>query len=157
MPYTIEAYYANPQGADSVLLSAAEELDGLVDDLAAAGPEDRDALLYLAGVEVPARELRVEVDGQASVGALSFTEDTGSTATWFSHSGHGGGGLTTLYADRVSRMPFPPDALLPLDTVRQALREFRRTGQRPTCVDWQPAGFQLAAAACALTWLQVPA
>lgn len=32
---------------------------------------------------------------------------------------------------------FPPDAVIPLEQVRDALLEFQRTGSRPTCVQWQ--------------------
>ena len=34
---------------------------------------------------------------------------------------------------------FPPGSELDLSTVEQAIEEFRATGTRPTCVEWQPA------------------
>lgn len=33
---------------------------------------------------------------------------------------------------------FPRSASLPLETVREAIAEYCRTGLRPTCVQWQP-------------------
>lgn len=44
---------------------------------------------------------------------------------------------TTLYIDNDTRTPFPADAALPVQHVLAALEEFRQTGERPTCVDWQ--------------------
>ncbi len=44
-----------------------------------------------------------------------------------------------LYIDSATLTEFPRDATLPLDTWRAALREFMRTGMRPTVVDWQPS------------------
>ena len=34
----------------------------------------------------------------------------------------------------------PSGAELPIATVHAALREYARTGQRPTCVEWVPEG-----------------
>ncbi|QIZ37196.1 Imm1 family immunity protein [Saccharopolyspora sp. ASAGF58] len=31
-----------------------------------------------------------------------------------------------------------PGAEVPIDIARNALRQFTTTGQRPTCVEWQP-------------------
>jgi hypothetical protein len=42
-----------------------------------------------------------------------------------------------LYVDKANRTPFPPDAVLPLARIREALSEFADTGRRPTCVRWQ--------------------
>src|SRR5688572_6027816 len=33
---------------------------------------------------------------------------------------------------------FPVDSEVPLDLVRQAIKEFLATARRPTCVQWQP-------------------
>lgn len=42
-----------------------------------------------------------------------------------------------LFIDRANRTPFPSDAALPLERIREALAEFAETGQRPSCVQWQ--------------------
>lgn len=41
------------------------------------------------------------------------------------------------YIDNDTKTPFPADAALPIDRILAALEEFRQTGERPTCVDWQ--------------------
>ncbi|GAA4879950.1 Imm1 family immunity protein [Saccharopolyspora cebuensis] len=33
--------------------------------------------------------------------------------------------------------PFPPRTELPIDLVLTAVREYARTGERPTCVEWE--------------------
>ncbi|MEU4801709.1 Imm1 family immunity protein [Actinosynnema sp. NPDC023587] len=48
-----------------------------------------------------------------------------------------------MFVDRVTERTFHADAVLPFNRVREALHEFRRTGERPTCVDWQPAPDQV--------------
>ncbi|SHG14564.1 Imm1 family immunity protein [Streptoalloteichus hindustanus] len=172
MTHTIEAFYANPRGVSPVLLSTAEELDQLVDDLFSGVPAGHpggdaahhtahDALLYLAGggVDVPDHELRVVIDRTARVGALSFVADaTDLGGTWFSRSGLRLVEPPTLYADCGSLLRFPSTSILALPDVRAALHEFQRTGSRPTCVDWQPAaGYLVAAARDAVFWLPTTA
>lgn len=88
--------------------------------IAVAIPERLGALLFLSPLswEEPA-------DGDTSTGVYATRGEQPTSDS------------PTLYIDNDTKTPFPADAALPIDRVLAALEEFRQTGERPTCVDWQ--------------------
>ncbi|WP_170176282.1 Imm1 family immunity protein [Lentzea flaviverrucosa] len=96
-----------------------EEPDTLI-KVAVAIPELQGALLFLSpqSWEPPA-------DGDDSTGVYATRGDQSMSDS------------PTLYVDTDTKTPFPPNSALPLARILAALEEFRQTGERPTCVDWQ--------------------
>lgn len=96
-----------------------DEPDTLI-KIAVASPERLGALLFLStqSWEQPA-------DGDTSTGVYASRGEQPTSAS------------PTLYVDNDTKNPFPADAALPIDRIFTALEEFRHTGERPTCVDWQ--------------------
>jgi hypothetical protein len=88
--------------------------------IAVASPERLGALLFLSpqSWEQPA-------DGDTSTGVYATRGERPAS------------GSATLYIDTDTKTLFPADATLPIDRIFAALEEFRQTGERPTCVDWQ--------------------
>ncbi|MCP2257491.1 Immunity protein Imm1 [Streptoalloteichus tenebrarius] len=92
----------------------------------------------------PEHQLKIDVNAPAGVGALSFTGDDPDhpgdgdyAGIWVTRNNQPPARAPRLYVDKASREEFPTDAVLALDTVRQAVHEFMNTGARPRCVSWQ--------------------
>lgn len=96
-----------------------DEPDTLI-KIAVANPERLGALLFLSpqSWEQPA-------DGDSSTGVYATRGEQPTSD------------VPTLYIDNDTKTPFPADAALPIDRIFEALDEFRQTGERPACVDWQ--------------------
>nr|BFE99296.1 hypothetical protein GCM10020241_09720 [Streptoalloteichus tenebrarius] len=87
--------------------------------------------------------MRMRSHSEMTVGAISFMGDDPDRPG----DEHAGAWVTTtdqpvrdapvLYLDKHVPVVFPADAVLPLDVVRRAVHEFRKTGERPRCVRWQ--------------------
>lgn len=95
----------------------------------------------------PDHEVKVDADRRAGAILCSGPADFAPDAT--TSGDHGGGWITlgqpghlpedapVLYMDKATRTKFPGNALVPLDSWKQALHELLATGKRPTCVQWQ--------------------
>ncbi|WP_143261336.1 Imm1 family immunity protein [Allokutzneria sp. NRRL B-24872] len=88
------------------------------------------------------RYVQIDVDHEREVGALHYVgpreeEDGAEVGTWVTKGKAREEGAPPLYVDRAAKREFPPNAGVPLDKLREALAEFRSTGRRPRCVDWQ--------------------
>lgn len=91
-------------------------------------------------LEIPDRMFKLDVD--RGFGALHYVGpdpagEAGSFGYWVTLAGEPVQNPPTLYVDKDNKTEFPPDAVILLDQVRDALLEFQRTGSRPTCVQWQ--------------------
>ncbi|GAA4008832.1 hypothetical protein GCM10022247_33810 [Allokutzneria multivorans] len=88
------------------------------------------------------RYVQVDVDYERKVGALYYVgpreeEDGAEVGSWATKGKAREEGAPPLYVDRAAKREFPHNAGVPLDKLREALAEFRSTGRRPRCVDWQ--------------------
>ncbi|ANZ41053.1 hypothetical protein BBK82_38820 [Lentzea guizhouensis] len=155
MTYTLDVWYHRADDTsgqdDPVAITSSAELEDLltyvlshpqphpprivVRERPAAGPHHGpDTLIKLA------------VAPLEQVGALLFlgpeswaptTDGDTSTGVYATRAETPVPGAPTLYVDNDTKTPFPAHAALPIPHVLAALEEFRQTGERPTCVDWQ--------------------
>ncbi|WP_327075492.1 Imm1 family immunity protein (plasmid) [Kitasatospora purpeofusca] len=128
-------------------LDSLEDVDVLIDELL-AGPVnenlaqiihlDRESIVLRdpgrPGTEIPDHELQVGVDRELQVGVLLFIDRSGNFVTAGPESSRNApeyylAGHWTQFRDQVE---------IPLDLVREAVKEFLSSGgQRPTCVPWK--------------------
>ena len=138
MTYTAEAYFKHDHSDKPIIVGTPEQMDAVIDALLAEPFDNSVAALYirerpLNTAGVPDHELLIAVNGIDQVGALCYRGEVTSTAK----------GAASKYDDVVyyymgSDRPFPRDSDLPLDTIRQAAREFLATGgERPSNLQWQ--------------------
>jgi hypothetical protein len=126
---------------DPVLLSTADDVDRLIDALL-AGPPLHDAahLVSRARPKTTAgwwdHELYVGVDRAAQVGALALSApEVGHIAS----AGAPGSRSGVAYHVACHWTEFPGDSEIPVALVREAMKEFLRSGGAvPTCIEWKP-------------------
>ncbi|KOV79882.1 hypothetical protein ADL03_35620 [Nocardia sp. NRRL S-836] len=134
----MEASYKH--GAGVRLLRGDDDIDSFLAELLGAGPDYRSATIYAvdeAAAEDPSHELVIGVDEATALGAVRYAGDDGE---WFSKGEkiNPDGVRFTYYG---TAHEYPADSEVPLDVVRQALRELlANEGKRPECVTWQAAG-----------------
>lgn len=87
------------------------------------------------GVHIGRRTIRFDVDTAGRVGAMVYLDAEQALMTLAQPQMRPV--VPNLYTDRLMRTRFPDHAVLPWSRVRQALHEFRQTGELPTCVEWQ--------------------
>jgi hypothetical protein len=137
MTFVLEASYKH--GVDVALLRNDEDIDGFVTELLNAGPDYQSATVYAVDEstdEDPTHELVVGVDQATALGAVRYAGDDGE---WFSRGEQvNPNGVRYLYFGTAHE--FPADSEVPLDLVRQALRELlANEGTRPDGLPWQAA------------------
>ncbi|MFE7564516.1 Imm1 family immunity protein [Kitasatospora sp. NPDC057500] len=128
-------------------LDSLEDVDVLIDELL-AGPVDENLaqIIHLdrevivlgdpagPGTEIPDHQLQVGVDKELQVGVLLFIDRSGNFVTAGAADSRNApeyylAGHWTRFRDQVE---------IPLDLVREAVKEFLSSGgQRPTCVPWK--------------------
>jgi immunity protein Imm1 of predicted polymorphic toxin system len=90
--------------------------------------------------------IKVDFAFSKRMGALLFVspeswqepeEGDTSTGIYVTRGESPGASTPALYIDKATKTLFPADAAIPFDRVLAALEEFRQTGERPNCVDWQ--------------------
>lgn len=97
-------------------------------------------------LHLPDHQIKFAADPVAGVAALyamgspSFVDradvtDRSPHRAWVSQGACDG--EVILWLDSDAGIRFPSDAVISLDKLREALHEFMRTGQRPTCLGWQ--------------------
>lgn len=132
----LDVYYARGHGQHPVTISTADDVDALVDRVCAESPERAPILMevHISG-DPYSQGLDVGVDGDR--GALRYSGRDWPEGIYSTGDGPvDGEPLRYFYMD--SDTEFPPNANVPLATVREAIREFLATdGARPTCVEWQ--------------------
>jgi len=139
MSHSAEAYFKHGQDEDPVILSSAEDVDRLLDDLLSGSWENSVAALYVVGrdnaVGVPDHELLVAVDPEnKSTGAFRYM---GGDGTYFTDNQSGAEGQT-LYYYMGSDREFPISSAIPLDELRLSAKDFLISGgERPSGVEWQ--------------------
>lgn len=137
MSFVLEASYRH--GTDVTLMRTDDDIDGFVAELLNAGPDYQSATVYAVDESAdddPAHELVVGVDQTTALGAVRYAGDDGE---WFSKGERvNPNGVRHLYFGTAHE--FPADSEVPLDLVRQALRELlANEGSRPESLSWQAA------------------
>ncbi|GAB3154883.1 hypothetical protein GCM10027290_50050 [Micromonospora sonneratiae] len=134
----VVAYFRHDLGA--VVITNDEDVDRLVDALLAEPFENSVAAMYSTARPklasgVPDHELLLAVNADDSVGGLRYMGD----GTWYS-KGTPSKHDEVYYCYMGSDRDFPHDSEVSLEQLRQAAREFLRSGgQRPTAIPWQPS------------------
>lgn len=156
MSYTLDVWYYRDNDSsrptnEPVAVTSSSDLKGLLDHVL-AHPQPHPPQIVarerpkVGPYDEPDTLIKVAVASSERVGALLFLSplsweqpadgDT-STGVYATRGEQSASDLPTLYIDNDTKTPFPADAALPIDRIFAALEEFRQTGERPTCVDWQ--------------------
>lgn len=133
----LDVYYIRGHGDTPIVVSTADEVDALIDQVSAESPEQAPILMEVHMSGDPFTQgLDVGVNGINGVLRYSgrdWPEGVYSTGGTSAESEP----LAYFYMDMWTE--FPSNSEVPLAVVRQAVREFLETnGGRPTCVEWQP-------------------
>ncbi|GDY33642.1 Imm1 family immunity protein [Gandjariella thermophila] len=149
MSFTIDVYYYGHEGDPAVpaVARSFEDLDRIVGQIAAVEQANPPVLVAQERPKYgprrkPDHQIKIDLNGWAQVGAISYVGPApdapeGAIGSWVTRADREIEAAPTLYLDKATRTEFPRNAVLPLDLVRQALQEFRETGERPSCVGWQ--------------------
>ncbi len=143
----LEAWWRDEHHQTPALLITFDDVDALIDTLREAEGHRNAARLALhpsvrpyTQHGVPDHELVVGVDRTEDVGSLRLTTPD---AVWYAHGKPRDDNQPISYQLLWDRQGFPPDALIPLDDIRAALKDFLvNSGRR------RPAG---------LHWIEWPA
>lgn len=138
MSFTITASYRNEE--DTMTLATEEDVSAFFALMLSQGASDPDntcAWLYvdqrpLDKTGLPDHEMRVGVVPGMSAWTLGFTDIRGSMYVKGRDSGLKEVPLFSQGHDE----SFPPDSLVDVDTVRGAILDTLRTGERPNNVEW---------------------
>ncbi|WP_353963235.1 Imm1 family immunity protein [Streptomyces sp. NBC_01549] len=139
----VEAYYRKEHAGNRSIICSAEDVDELIDSLLTAPAYHNMAELHsLERMPLPSgfpdHELLVGVDNNLQAGVLEFMDAEGNVVTLGSPEGRG----EVSYFIVGNATEFPDRSEIPIDLVRQAVKEFLASGgKRPTCVRWQVPEF----------------
>ncbi|TDU87004.1 immunity protein Imm1 of predicted polymorphic toxin system [Kribbella voronezhensis] len=140
MTHTAKAYFKRWHSGEPVSLTTADEVDQMLDALAAESWENSVAALYIDGrldrAGRPDHELQVAVDyADKTMGVLRYS---GNDGTYFSKGSTSSDGDSVLYYYLGNEREFPRNSVVPMEVARAAVKEFLQSGgERPTAVDWQ--------------------
>ena len=151
MSFTLDVYYWGQGGQrNPAVARSADELDRVLQDIGAS--EQPHSPVFVAQErpkwgrhQMDDHQVKIDVDTVRSLGAICFygphpeVPAGFEVAAWVSKTDAVLADAPTFYLDKATRTEFPADAVIPLSLVHQALQEFRVTGERPTCIDWQPS------------------
>lgn len=134
----VKAYHKHEHDADPLRLETAADVDQLIDGLLGEDYSHSVAALYVEGrlnsAGVPDHELLVAINNEdGGVGALRYMGGGGSYYTL----GAAMADKEVTYYYTGSDREFPADSEVPLAQVREAVKEFLVTSERPTSVGWQ--------------------
>lgn len=143
MSHSIEAYYRHEHDDRPVVIRTEADIDQLVDDLLAESFDHTQAALYLAERPLteqgyPDHDFRVGINAERKVGGLKFAGPVdGSAGVWYA-AGEQSQHSEVSYEYAGHPEEFPLDSELSLDQIRDAVKEFLRSGgERPTSVEWR--------------------
>jgi hypothetical protein len=140
MSHPVQAYFRHEHDEAPVVIGNADDADRLVDALLVEPFDNSMCTMYSTGRPelpdgLPDHEFAVAVNAEDGVGGLWYSGDDGS---WFSR-GTPSRHEQVYYCYMGSERDFPIDSEVPIETLRQAVREFLTSGgARPTCLTWQP-------------------
>ncbi|GIF17247.1 Imm1 family immunity protein [Actinoplanes teichomyceticus] len=134
----IEARYRKEHADNPAMLSSVEDVDRFVDALRDGSAGENLAQLHslsrpLLSSGCPDHELLVGVNGASNVGMLAWMDASGNFATLGVSEQQARG----TYSIMGEWTEFPEDVEVPLEVIRQAVKDFLISEGRPTCVEWQ--------------------
>lgn len=141
MRHRIKVRYRREHLREQAALSTAEDVDAMIDWLFLSPVDENMAQVHsterqLLPSGVPDHELMVGVNGSRLVGVLAFMGDGGLAFTLGSPEEERC--EQVAYWEIGHRREFPDHSEIPVDLVRQAVKEFLFFGgQRPECVQWR--------------------
>ena len=154
MSYTLGFWYYpdNQRAGDPVLVKSASELEQVLADILQQRVQPHPT--QVVGMELPKwgttnfpdRMFKMDLDPESTLGALHYSGPDNDSEdrefwSWASVSNEEIVGFPpVLYIDKDNRTLFPPRSVISLATITKALDEFRQTGERPTCIEWQSTG-----------------
>ena len=142
-----EAVYKRGQGRAPMMLESIDDGDQLVEQLRGdtkpnGVPHNLAQVYSLKREKLPSgqpdHELLVGIDADREVGILSFMDGTGNVVTV---GGAGPQFVEYFLTGNVTEFEAKKPMELPIETIRQALKEFLADGRRPASVQWQPLEF----------------
>ena len=134
-----EVYYEGAHADKPLVIETGEDVDALIDVLLANPPHRNLAEVHsLERGPLPSgwpdHELLVGVDTKRGMGVLEFGDASGNHVSMGSDEG----GSPLKYCIDGNPTEFPDWAEIPVELVRQAVKEFLGSrGRRPTCVEWR--------------------
>lgn len=154
MNLTLEFYYyRGTNRADKPVLARSEtEIDQVLADIIQQGVQPHPTqicapeLPTFGILDLPDRMFKMDLDPDSSLGALHYSgpdrdSDDREFWSWASVSNEEIVSFPpVLYIDKANKTLFPPRSVISLATITKALNEFRQTGERPTCIEWQSTG-----------------
>lgn len=156
MSFTLEFWYyakAGPlQSGGPVSAKSTSEIEEVLSNLLKEGAQPHPTqvvapeLPRFGILDMPDRMFKMDLDHESTIGALHYFgpdeyDEPGRFWSWASVSNEDlPSSPPVLYIDKDNRTPFPPRSALTLKTITKALDEFRQTGTRPTCIEWQSTG-----------------
>ncbi|MGZ0152005.1 Imm1 family immunity protein [Kribbella sp. WER1] len=134
----VKAYYKHEHGDAPLRLQTPDDVDQLVDGLLAEDYSNSVAAMYVEGglnaAGVPNHELLMAINNEdGDVGALRYMGEGG---TYYSQGQAGGDNELTYYYTGSDR-EFPADSEIPIEQIRQTVKEFIESGERPPSISWQ--------------------
>ncbi|MBS2545292.1 hypothetical protein KGQ19_00270 [Catenulispora sp. NL8] len=140
MQHRVEARYRRDHGKEPVILTTSEDVDTLIESLLTGPAYHNMAQLHslersLLPSGYPDHELLIGVNRDRPVGVLAFMDaDSGNLVT----QGSSNGQSEAAYLIMGQLTEFPDRSEVPIELVRQAVKEFVDSGgQRPLSVQWQ--------------------
>ena len=133
----LAVFYEHEQQGKPILVGSGAEVDALLDQVRDKFQEEGPVLLEVSivGAEFGSSHMLAGVDGERGV---LFYSGGGHGSFWSRVEGASESGVVTYYY-MGNNHDFPVSAEVPLDTVKQALREYLASdGKRPVCVEWEP-------------------
>lgn len=144
MTYTVQVDIMAEGGNASIKARTPEELDAALDRILAAPMLHHNPTLAIVerisdDDAWPDHGLKLDVIPADGVGALAYYgEGPEGFGPWVSMGSVAESSTRKLLADIDSATPFPDDAAVSVETIREAVHEFHKTGgRRPTAVRWQ--------------------
>lgn len=135
-----EARHRQEHAENPMMIHGPEEADFLIDSLLESPVSHNLAQVHSLDRDpmpsgYPDHELMVGVDKGLKVGVISFMDaEYGNIATLGSPEGR----VDVAYSINGAFTEFPKHSEIPLDLLRQAVKEFVSSGgKRPSCVQWQ--------------------
>ncbi|MGW6936234.1 Imm1 family immunity protein [Lentzea sp. NPDC054927] len=156
MSFTLEFwYYAKAgrlQSGGPVLAKSEAEIERVLADILQQGVQPHPTqvsspeLPTFGILDFPDRMLKMDLDPESTLGALHYSGPDNDSEdrefwSWASVSNEEIVGFPPLlFIDKQNGTLFPPRSVISLATITKALYEFRQTGERPTCIEWQSTG-----------------
>lgn len=138
--YSLSVWYFRDVDDDDepTTVNTEDALDALLEDVL-ANEQPHPTVVVAEGrptvepLNLPDHQLKFAADKESGTAAI-YLMDARANQAWTTKAD---AMVSTLWLDREADIAFPRDSAVSLAVLREALHEFMRTAQRPTCVSWQ--------------------